>query len=603
MSDMSSLIPTKAAQDAAEKLGLGHLLDRVGTMFVGDDSLIRLDGFAIRDDELVILVTDYDEKCQPIKKAEIRGRRFASYRLVPMPAQINESNVADLFAVIARDPMALIPNATDGGESAETAVDTASNAEHVRRLARIYEERAVIATGMQKYVAFRMSGVASTISALRTRTKYLSQVLGIMESYAGIYEQIVQIADGEPASADTPVHIYQAIRYMDEEVGSVEANRHGQRGIDFSNVEDFDAWIVKPENLGLIMTEDRFIVGFIPTRQRRYYSDNPLVQAARQRENRMLYLFIRNGDRLYRIYSGNITGGDRIIPTLSEWEEMIKTLESESETSRMRAAKERMSWTQIVMMLQGLFHRTDVFSPTPHDDIDLFQERDYANGHIVLHRDYEAVALQSGAETYAEWKKRINAKAGRGTRIYISELIRDYADPQDRNTRYKQKGLCQYPQPGVYEVQRVEPPRKGRSGEEKLVIYFMPSITVWSWEDGYKDREQRDGFRIYRDDTFWINYDELNSDDIAYHVENRAERQKYLETLPLLQTLLWEIRGEEREEAEFIHHICTIESLDKEAVVEAVEWWKKKNIWKRPLRRDIDKAWRMIRHRAKGDRQ
>lgn len=44
---------------------------------------------------------------------------------------------------------------------------------------------------------------------------------------------------------------------------------------------------------------------------------------------------------------------------------------------------------------------------------------------------------------------------------------------------------------------------------------------------------------------------------------------------------------------------CRIEGFRKDDVWAAIDWWKKKNIWKRPLLEDDSKAWRMIRKRLK----
>ena len=577
--------------------------DMVGRMFASDSTIILLSGYTQGDrGSWYFSCVEYNSHGEPYGDGkELSYPINIMKRFLPLPEGVSPATLDRATSEAFANPSAALgAEIGDDENPGGTAVATASNAAQVQRLAAIHRERVVMATAMKNLITNRMNEVSRAVRQMTDRSNYLRRVLRMMESYAGIYEEIVPIRDGEPADKDEPLYIIQATRYMDEEVGNIQANRFGQIGIDFSNIELFDEWIARPENINLIAPWKRCIIGFQPTRQSRIYSQDAMVQARLASYNKELYLLIRNGERLYRIFSGNLGALETLIPTTSEWERVMKDVANDSEYHRLKAKTEQMSWTQRVMLLQGLIHRTDILNPMPHDDIDLFKERDYEAGHVVLLRDYEAVTLDNGREKFREWLERINAQVVRGSRIYLSAKVRD-TDAQERNTRYKHAWACETPTPGVYEVQRVESPQKGDEHHgRRLIIYFMPKSNIFDLYE-YRERKARDGYTLHGNEygPVWINYDALTIEDLRYHVGNRAERKGYLESLPLLTKLLAELTDEQRQEDEFVSHICRVEELEETAVRAAVDWWKTKNIWKRPLRRDIDKAWRMIRARAK----
>ena len=69
--------------------------------------------------------------------------------------------------------------------------------------------------------------------------------------------------------------------------------------------------------------------------------------------------------------------------------------------------------------------------------------------------------------------------------------------------------------------------------------------------------------------------------------------------LPILYKLKKERIKEIKQEKEFVKAMADRNEVAEEKVWKAVEWWKNKVIWKRPIREDDAKAWRMIQGRIK----
>jgi len=158
---------------------------------------------------------------------------------------------------------------------------------------------------------------------------------------------------------------------------------------------------------------------------------------------------------------------------------------------------------------------------------------------------------------------------------------------------------------------RVSKRLKIRYKTEQLLIKYNPEDEVsndWDWRDLGHKRKNRLSFKIYRDDKAVLNYDQIDLEDIEYYINSRQERVNYMWVI----RELWEMRdqrkaeiAEEKKFVEFaiLHRLndgfrgSDLRRLTME-VWKAVEWWKTKVIWKRPLTEDIGKAVRMITNKV-----
>jgi hypothetical protein len=122
-----------------------------------------------------------------------------------------------------------------------------------------------------------------------------------VELYAGLTEQVEQIADGDPAPMLEKVRLMQRRCYMDEECLA----HYEIGGMEFGDLSEFDAWLAKPVNRDRILPFPRCIVSFRVRRNakwREIHSFIDFFSAIEKIEaDRLTFLYIRNGDRLYRM--------------------------------------------------------------------------------------------------------------------------------------------------------------------------------------------------------------------------------------------------------------------------------------------------------------
>lgn len=151
----------------------------------------------------------------------------------------------------------------------------------------------------------------------KTLVKAVEKRIFNIDLYAGFSEDFVKIQDGAPAAIDEKIHLFQRRHYMDEEcLADWE-----EGGLDFTQIEGFDRWLLKPENLKRILPFDRSVVAF---RVRRYdreadtHNAGEMIGLIRENEkNRRTYLYMRNGEQVFRLIT-TIDFGEALFPDMAE---------------------------------------------------------------------------------------------------------------------------------------------------------------------------------------------------------------------------------------------------------------------------------------------
>lgn len=120
--------------------------------------------------------------------------------------------------------------------------------------------------------------------------------------YAGLMEDIAVCCDGEPAAFHEKLHLLQRKHYMDEEC--LLNYRHG--GMEFKNIEAFDAWLCLPENRDRTFPFPRTMLAMQvrrKTKERDWDGSlgTALINIQLDQADRWTYLYIRNGERVSRL--------------------------------------------------------------------------------------------------------------------------------------------------------------------------------------------------------------------------------------------------------------------------------------------------------------
>ena len=201
-----------------------------------------------------------------------------------------------------------------GGQSIDKYKQDLINAktDQVPALFKQIERENKIAAG---WMTARLISIKAKAEALRPAIKAIENRIFSVEIYAGLKEKVVQIADGEPAPVGTKISLMQRRCYMDEEcLAQYEAG-----GMDYRDIRDFDAWLARPVNRDRILPLPRCVVAF---RIRRYDKErdacsiSDFIRIFQEKEaDKQTYLYIRNGERLFRLKTA-IDFGEDLFPEL-----------------------------------------------------------------------------------------------------------------------------------------------------------------------------------------------------------------------------------------------------------------------------------------------
>jgi hypothetical protein len=170
---------------------------------------------------------------------------------------------------------------------------------------------------MAKWMKAQLIPMQAEAYALQRSTKVIEDRIFTVELYAGLIEEVVKVKEGNPADNEEKLALYQRRHYMDEEcLAQYEAG-----GMDYKNIEDFDGWMARKANFTRLLPSKRCIVAF---RVRRNHKKRDAVNLSdflriiHEREADMkTYLYLRNGEQLYRLSTG-VDFGEQLFPDRSQ---------------------------------------------------------------------------------------------------------------------------------------------------------------------------------------------------------------------------------------------------------------------------------------------
>lgn len=185
-----------------------------------------------------------------------------------------------------------------------------------KSLPKLFEEMKNLNQKLAYWLSAQTVPMEAMIDKMKESTGLLKERIFHVELYSGLTEQVSHIKEGDTAEINEKLHIMQRRCYMDEEC--LIDYQHG--GMDFRKIEQFDEWLAKPLNMHRILPFNKCIVSFKIRRNRKEYDDviNPFIKIKYDMANESTFLYIRNGDNLYRMNT-SIDFGDKLFPDTSEF--------------------------------------------------------------------------------------------------------------------------------------------------------------------------------------------------------------------------------------------------------------------------------------------
>lgn len=462
---------------------------------------------------------------------------------------------------------------------------------------------------LQQELERKRSALYQYANEMREQIEKANKLIIQLELYLGIQETMEQIQVGRPADEKEPICFRQRILYMDVECGDPADD-----GLDFSNIEKFDEWLLsthkywKQKNYERLIPEQKCIAVFRVRESDKHYEENPFINDLINKDNRKTYIFIRNGENIYKIWTDLINIYDKLFPTQSELNKIVETLSDDDSwhSDKKRAENDLFGFKLHIIFLQGILERTTIFQNS--QDLSLFDPSIHESGKIrFIYDDDKSQLLPTHIKPFGEWQLELNKQIEEGNRIFFFDKAffkyvgYSYRAEEIENHLFKEWFKSKYsippaPDSGVYSILKEEKNNKF-NGQETL--YFKYKVKN-KWNDDV--RPQGFSWSIEKSDIWLINYDAITAKELEtleFYLYTRIGREGYLSYIPLL-TELYNTRTEELEQEKlFIKLVLSQNKFDETTenenkVVELIDWWKLKNKWKRSLTIDDTKALRMI---------
>lgn len=186
-------------------------------------------------------------------------------------------------------------------------------------LPELFKEMQKAHEELASWLGAPMMAMQATFALSKRTEGVIEDRLYTIELYAGLTEEAIQVRDGEPAARNEILRVMQRRFYMDEEcLVAYEAG-----GMDFRDIEHFDAWLAREENFKRILPFERCVVAFRVRRDEKDRETATLLQAfvnmALRDADKSTFLYIRNGDQIWRVNCA-FDFGEKLVPDATEFD-------------------------------------------------------------------------------------------------------------------------------------------------------------------------------------------------------------------------------------------------------------------------------------------
>lgn len=363
------------------------------------------------------------------------------------------------------------------------------------------------------------------------QSKY--RVICAFETYLGTYEEVVELI-GEGNTSDKPIHFYQMVLYMDEEYGLVNLQKmtnsdfNDEYDFDYHHISFFDNWI--KEHYKEYIPEERGIRMWRIKRYNKDYKDH-LYNMVENERNKNCYFLIRNGERLYRVFSDVRSSDGTMFPTDSQSEKAGRKWYEDKGFDKEIFEQNMLPWKYILVALQGLLDRTDILGTDCQMKYNLLTGF-FDPTKIILVRDKEYSNLIED-KTMPSWreyveKNRSNIKVG--DRVIITDLYYERGGKDDSNFIYShnmdwRRRYCDKPSTNlVYQIKDVK-------DDMYKILYFESDL--W-WNE--VPRKKRTACWLDKSEVFDLS--NTTREDLLYYLNDRRNREDYLDYLPIFHLAL-----------------------------------------------------------------
>lgn len=445
--------------------------------------------------------------------------------------------------------------------------------ETVAALRRVAGREHQIATIKSKWIQGKTTAIAETIKALtpyyeeqaaaalaqtedvRTYVEKIMEGIESLDLYVGKDVDVTTIREGIPAPSTEPLTFVQKKLLMDEEL-AVWANvderfDYSSEGAFFEALREHDSLVNQ------IFPAERCVLVMASTRRYIDYGDK-WTNAVNNRENKKVFLLVRNGMNIHRVFSPveSHLGSARLFPSQDEQDRVFRGMDGGQITFEDVAYTDKLSdhdrfalhYKRFLLLACGLDHRLKLFGDFYEGEPSLnFVSQDFQDQHCrFLHDDTTSGRTLGERRTpLDEWIKEKNAYLRSGSRVMCNwfELMNpDTAPAACKSDVYWEKFDRRYTPKNSTEV--VIAKREGKS--------FIVTAEVSGETLDYETRTFNCKVNLSKLDASCWTYNDLpylcldavEPEELDWYIHNRETRKDHLSYIRAFKRALKYLREE-----------------------------------------------------------
>lgn len=527
--------------------------DRQQTQTFHADDLYRYwepapDGEAVRASELQALLVDMEET-----KAEM---------LAPPPSAVPAG-------LLAHDP------STSTGEPGQALATRDSIKAMEAYAARVQEDAQLRSnwiteksrilsrqgSAMARFHSERATAALAKANAQLEGVKGVLQTVANLKLYTGEGVDAMLLRDGDPATPDAPITVYQELLALDEEtLILLDAG-----GLDHTHVDELADALADPELVARMIPAERGMVlcQFRASYKEFFKGEGAAAALANDQMNRAAQLprlLVRDGERLWLVgIDGVLDGLEQLLPSTAEqasyftverWGREPRRITRE-DISYADAQREQMGrldrYGKVLIALWGLYDRQEIFVGSSIAPFSNWLDPGFQARHMKLVSLDSMIAVSR--PDFRQWQAAHNASLASGAWVALN--LREALTARYAPGAFAQSGMVYEPElpGGGWElVQRVKADATG------LFVHVPMRYDGYGSGDRNRIRniklhliERRPSGRENINDGFLV-LDRVRGDDLDYYLGSRKQRRSYGHYVSLFRAArAWVLERDERE--------------------------------------------------------
>lgn len=539
-----------------------------------DAFVLEPNGEAVRQREMAAV----QEEVNALQRELLVGQHNPTHLAPRIEAALKELDKRHKKAPRKKSALAPILPISPGRElTLSGAIGTGITEDGVAELQRIAERQAVIAEVQGKWIKEKTDSISRAIerlapyyaekaavalaqtNAARKRAEAIQKGLASLDLYTGKCVDVQTIAHGTPAPANEPLTLMQRKLFADEELA---AWADVSERFDAWDLDTFDEHLAANASLrDQLLPYPRCVVS-VAARRRDLDYGNAFESLARNKENKRVFLLVRDGENIHKVVSGQPSHehARRLFPTRNELDDPFigvdgsrVTFDDISYVDSMDEADARvLHYKRFLILLCGLDHRLKLFGAFyPANEFGSFMTLPFQERYFRFVRDDEADRLLgAGRPSVDDWVREKNSYLRSGSRVLCAydRLLTPESAPAcvRHDTRQQYRSLRWLAEPRRHFGEHVVYADKG-----ELCVSVRVKRDSWR-ELKYPEFDARVSLTAALKSDAALSFlclDAVRAEELEWYVHNRQSRVRHVEFIRLFKKTAAALREEAKAES------------------------------------------------------